>query len=144
MSARQSVASLSLGVLFGTGLLISGMVFPQKVQDFLDLFGHWDPSLALVMGSAVLVALLTFPLILRRERPLLGQRFHLPTAKNIDSKLVVGGILFGIGWGLGGYCPGPAIVSVAGGSTQAMLFVVAMLLGMALHRAYQDFRSPMQ
>lgn len=142
MSAKQSLSSFVLGALFGTGLLVSGMVNPQKVQDFLDVSGNFDPSLALVMGGAVLVTFLSFPFILRRQKPVLGQKFHLPTSQDLDAKLIVGGLLFGSGWGLAGYCPGPAIVAFASGSTSALLFVVSMLLGMALHRTYHDFRNP--
>lgn len=144
MTTKQSVTSLLLGFVFGTGLLISGMTSPQKVQDFLDFTGTWDPSLSLVMGAALLVSAISFPLIVRRDKPILGLKFHLPTAKDIDAKLVVGAALFGAGWGLGGFCPGPAIVSLSTGSTSAMIFVVSMLLGMALHRTYHDLRSPSQ
>ena len=106
MNAKQSLASLFLGALFGVGLMVSGMMQPQKVQDFLDFTGSWDPSLALVMGGAFLVSALAFPLIVRRKVPLIGHKFHLPTARDLDAKLIVGSALFGIGWGLGGFCPG--------------------------------------
>ncbi|HNI61018.1 MAG TPA: YeeE/YedE family protein [Pseudomonadota bacterium] len=144
MTTKRGVTSLLLGFLFGTGLLVSGMTNPQKVQDFLDFTGTWDPSLSLVLGGALLVSLISFPLIVKREKPVLGQKFHLPTAKDIDAKLVIGAALFGTGWGLSGFCPGPAMVSLSTGSTSAMIFVVAMLLGMALHRTYHDLRSPSQ
>lgn len=145
MTATRSLVSLALGVLFGLGLTLSGMIHPQKVQDFLDVTdfkGRWDPSLSLVMGSALLVTLLSYPFILRRRQPVLGHKFHLPVAKHIDGRLVTGAALFGVGWGLGGFCPGPALVSLTTGSRPAIIFVVAMLLGMALHRAYQDLRPP--
>ena len=144
MNAKQSLASLLLGALFGVGLMVSGMMQPQKVQDFLDFTGSWDPSLALVMGGAFLVSALAFPLIVRRKVPLIGHKFHLPTARDLDAKLIVGSALFGIGWGLGGFCPGPAIVGVATGSTSALLFALAMLVGMALHRTYHDLTTPSQ
>ena len=144
MNRMRSLTSFLLGALFGIGLIVSGMIHPQKVQDFLDVSGQWDASLALVMGGALLVTALTFPLIVKREKPVLGQKFHLPTAKDIDAKLVIGAALFGTGWGLSGFCPGPAMVSLSTGSTSAMIFVVAMLLGMALHRTYHDLRSPSQ
>ncbi len=144
MNAKQSLASLFLGALFGVGLMVSGMMQPQKVQDFLDFTGSWDPSLALVMGGAFLVSALAFPLIVRRKVPLIGHKFHLPTARDLDAKLIVGSALFGIGWGLGGFCPGPAIVGVATGSTSALLFALAMLVGMALHRTYHDLTTPSQ
>jgi uncharacterized membrane protein YedE/YeeE len=144
MNAKQSLASLFLGALFGVGLMVSGMMQPQKVQDFLDFTGSWDPSLALVMGGAFLVSALAFPLIVRRKVPLIGHKFHLPTARDLDAKLIIGSALFGIGWGLGGFCPGPAIVGVATGSTSALLFALAMLVGMALHRTYHDLTTPSQ
>lgn len=144
MTTKQSVSSLLLGLLFGTGLLVSGMTSPQKVQDFLDFTGRWDPSLSLVMGAALLVSVLTFPQIVKRSTPLFGHKFHLPTAKDIDPKLVLGAALFGTGWGLSGFCPGPAMVGLATGSASALMFVVAMLLGMALHRTYHDLRNPSQ
>ena len=142
MSAKQSLSSLILGALFGSGLLISGMIHPQKIQNFLDVAGSWDPSLSLVMGGALLITAIAFPLILKRREPLFAHKFHVPSAKNIDAKLVVGSALFGIGWGLGGFCPGPAIVGLVSGSSASLLFVVSMLLGMALHRTYHDLRSP--
>lgn len=145
MSAQRSLVALALGALFGLGLTISGMIQPQKVLDFLDftdLRGRFDPSLLLVMGGALLVTLPSYALILRLRQPILAAKFHLPTAQAVDWKLVIGAALFGIGWGLGGFCPGPAIVGLATGSRQAMLFVVAMLLGMALHRSYHDYRQP--
>ena len=144
MNTKQSLASLFLGALFGVGLMVSGMMQPQKVQDFLDFTGSWDPSLALVMGGAFLVSALAFPLIVRRKVPLIGHKFHLPTARDLDAKLIIGSALFGIGWGLGGFCPGPAIVGVATGSTSALLFALAMLVGMALHRTYHDLTTPSQ
>ena len=144
MNAKQSLASLFLGALFGVGLMGSGMMQPQKVQDFLDFTGSWDPSLARVMGGAFLVSARAVPLIVRRKVSLIGHQFPLPTARDLDAKLIVGSALFGIGWGLGGFCPGPAIVGVATGSTSALLFALAMLVGMALHRTYHDLTTPSQ
>lgn len=144
MRATRSLVSLALGALFGLGLTISGMIDPRKVQDFLDvtdLAGRWDPSLSLVMGGALLVTLVSYPFIFRRGQPVLGHKFHLPVVKDIDHRLVAGAALFGVGWGLGGFCPGPALVSLTTGSRPAMVFVVAMLLGMALHRTFQDLRQ---
>lgn len=145
MISARSLVSLALGALFGLGLTIAGMIHPQKVQDFLDvtdLAGRWDPSLGLVLGGALLVTLLSYSRILRRSQPVLGQKFHLPAAKDIDRQLVAGAALFGVGWGLGGFCPGPALVGLATGSRAAMTFVVAMLLGMALYRAFHALRQP--
>lgn len=142
---KKRIAALALGLLFGVGLTISGMLQPLKVQDFLDfsdIKGRWDPSLALVMGGAVLITLLSFPIILRRSHPVLGTKFHVPTLKQLDSKLVVGAALFGIGWGLGGFCPGPALVGLMTGSRSSLVFVAAMVVGMALHRVYHDLRQP--
>ena len=119
-----------VGLLFGWGLLISGMTDPGKVQGFLDLAGAWDPSLAFVMGGAVLVGLFAFAVARRRTTTLLGGALKLPTATQIDKRLVVGGLLFGIGWGLAGFCPGPGLVSLASGELKALVFVAAMVAGM--------------
>lgn len=119
-----------VGLLFGWGLLISGMTDPGKVQGFLDLAGAWDPSLAFVMGGAVLVGLFAFAVAKRRTTTFLGGALKLPTATQIDKRLVAGGLLFGIGWGLAGFCPGPGLVSMASGESKALVFVVAMVAGM--------------
>ncbi|MFK8051275.1 MAG: DUF6691 family protein [Halioglobus sp.] len=117
------------GVLFGLGLTISQMINPDKVIAFLNITGDWDPSLALVMLAAVSVSAFGFTLIKKRERPVFDEVFHLPTRSDIDIRLVVGAALFGIGWGLVGYCPGPAIAALTTGSLQPYLFVGAMLAG---------------
>lgn len=131
----KSVLAAISGLLFGVGLLVSGMTQPAKVIGFLDFVHGWDPSLAFVMGGAVAVNLLAYRRIRRRASPWLDVRFHLPTRTDIDAPLVAGAALFGIGWGLGGLCPGPALVSAASGSTAALAFVAAMLAGMLLqHR----------
>lgn len=120
-----------VGALFGAGLLLSGMTQPAKVIGFLDPTNGWDPSLAFVMGGAAIVYALLFRLIrTHRERPWLDVSFHLPTRRDLDRPLVIGSALFGIGWGLGGLCPGPGIVSAAAGSTTGVAFVAAMLAGM--------------
>jgi uncharacterized membrane protein YedE/YeeE len=121
------------GLLFGLGLIVSGMTEPAKVKGFLDLFGRWDPSLALVMGGAIAVGVFAFARAARQERAWTGERMELPTSRVIDSRLVVGGLIFGAGWGIAGYCPGPAIVAASGGSATAAVFVAAMLGGMVLH-----------
>jgi hypothetical protein len=128
MKAR--LAALLAGLIFGVGLLVSGMTRPDKVIGFLDLAGDWDASLALVMGGAILVHFPLSQLILRRRQPLLDPRFHLPTRHDLDPKLIAGAALFGVGWGLGGYCPGPALVSAGSGSTSALLFVAVMTVAM--------------
>lgn len=132
MSARIKKAAVALGsgMLFGAGLAISGMTKPAKVIGFLDLFGAWDPSLAFVMMGAIAVHLLAYRLMRRRPAPLLAPAFSIPTRRDIDLRLVVGSALFGIGWGLGGYCPGPGITSLATGATSMAVFVLAMLAGM--------------
>lgn len=130
----QPLVSLMAGLVFGLGLAIAEMTNPLKVLAFLDLAGNWDPSLALVMGGAVTVTALAFRFILRRPVPFYGERFHLPTLTQIDRKLLVGAALFGIGWGLAGYCPGPALATVLSGNSEAWLFVPAMLVGGALQR----------
>lgn len=144
MSFRKQIAALFTGALFGVGLYLSGMIDPQKVQDFLDVTGRWDPSLAFVMGGAVLVTWLAFPRVLAQPKPLLGSKFHLPTAKAIDGKLIVGAALFGIGWGMAGFCPGPALFGVVSGSHSAIWFVAAMLAGMMLEHTYQRLRSSLR
>ncbi|MBA4216849.1 MAG: YeeE/YedE family protein [Proteobacteria bacterium] len=125
------VAALS-GLLFGLGLIVSGMVDPAKVLGFLDLAGAWDPSLALVMAGAIAVGLPVFALAARRRESLLGLPMQLPQSTGVDRRLVGGSLLFGIGWGLAGLCPGPALVVAAVGDAKALGFVAAMLAGMAL------------
>ncbi len=122
------------GLIFGLGLLISGMANPAKVQNFLDLAGSFDPSLIFVMAGAVIVTFAGYRLLLRQSRPLLAARFAWPQAKDIDGYLVAGSVLFGIGWGLSGFCPGPAITSLLLAAKGTLIFVPAMLLGVALAR----------
>ena len=133
----KPVLEFFVGLLFGWGLLVSGMTDPGKVQGFLDLFGHWDPSLAFVMGGAIAVGLLAFALAKRRATTLLGDALKFPERRDIDRPLIVGALIFGAGWGLAGFCPGPAIVSLAMGYPKAWAFVAAMLVGMA---AFSGFR----
>jgi uncharacterized membrane protein YedE/YeeE len=127
---KASVVSFASGLLFAIGLGISGMTQPAKVQGFLDVAGRWDPSLAFVMGGALLVGVLSFTVILRRPSPILERRFHLPERARIDGRLVGGAALFGAGWGLSGYCPGPAVLSVVSGAPGAIVFVAMMIVGM--------------
>jgi len=136
---HTSIVRLSefiVGLLFGCGLLLSGMTDPGKVLGFLDLAGSWDPSLALVMGGAIAVGFFAFALAKRRTTSFFGGALHLPTSKDIDNRLVIGGLLFGAGWGLAGFCPGPGIVSMAAGQPKALMFVFAMLLGMGVFEGY--------
>jgi uncharacterized membrane protein YedE/YeeE len=129
----SNVFALLSGLVFGLGLLASGMTDPLKVKGFLDLFGAWDPSLGLVMGGAIAVGVLAFARARRRELSWTGTHMEVPTNTTIDTRLLLGGALFGAGWGLAGYCPGPAVVAAGSGSAAALVFVVAMLAGMALH-----------
>lgn len=130
-SARASnLVAFGTGALFAVGLAISGMTKPSKVVAFLDLAGDWEPSLAFVMIGAIAVHFVAYRLILRRSSPLFDTKFHLPTRKDIDSRLVAGAALFGIGWGLGGFCPGPALVTAGGGALGALVFVAGMTMGM--------------
>ena len=120
------IASLTSGVIFGFGVALSGMLDPARVQGFLDITGAWDPSLAFVLGGAVAVAMAGTLVAKRMQRPLLDGQFRLPSTRGIDTRLVVGSAIFGFGWGLGGFCPGPAVASTA-------MFVAFMLAGMILH-----------
>lgn len=126
------LANLLLGVLFAMGLGISGMTQPAKVLGFLDVFGAWDPALMFVMGGAVVVNFFGFRLATGRPHPLLAARFDLPTRRDLDWQLVTGAALFGVGWGIAGFCPGPALAALASGSADVMLFVAAMFVGFVL------------
>ena len=138
---KSNIASFVCGTLFSIGLVISGMTQPQKVIGFLDVFGEWDLSLAFVMCGAVL-SYMVFQLWIQRKfsMPLLGESFQIPTRKDLDRSLIIGAFLFGSGWGLGGYCPGPVITSLGSGSLNAMVFVFSMGIGMLLANR---FISPM-
>lgn len=133
MSALYS--AFGAGLVFGIGLWISGMANPKKVLGFLDITGDWDASLMLVMGGAVAVTAIAFRFVLRREKPLLEKTFNLPQKKDIDLPLIAGSALFGIGWGIGGYCPGPALTALSTLSSETIVFVVAMIAGGLVHRA---------
>jgi uncharacterized protein len=131
MINRYDFFAWLVGLVFGAGLLVSGMANPAKVLGFLDLAGGWDPSLALVMGGAVAVGAIAFTIAGKRPVTLLGAPLRLPERRDIDRRLVLGGLGFGIGWGLAGFCPGPALVAVGAGELKAVVFVLAMLAGMA-------------
>ena len=125
--------SLFSGLVFGIGLILGGMTDPLKVKAFLDIGGAWDPSLALVMGGAITIGVLAFALARGRSRSWTGTPMEVPNNRTIDTRLVVGGLLFGAGWGVGGFCPGPALVALGGGMGEAGIFVAAMLVGMLAH-----------
>ena len=133
--------ALITGLVFGIGLIAAGMTNPAKVLGFLDLAGRWDPSLALVMAGAILVALPAFRIAARRRQSLLGEPMHLPTATRIDRRLVLGSLAFGAGWGLAGFCPGPALASLATGAVQPLIFCAAMLAGMGIFELIERRRS---
>lgn len=132
------------GLLFGAGLLVSGMTDPAKVQGFLDVAGKWDPSLAFVMGGAILMAFPAFRFAGRRRETLLGDPMHLPDSRHIDLRLVAGSLVFGAGWGLAGYCPGPALASLGIGGWKPGVFVLAMLAGMAVFEAIEHLRPALR
>jgi uncharacterized membrane protein YedE/YeeE len=129
---RELMALLS-GLIFGLGLILGGMTDPGKVKGFLDVAGAWDPSLALVMGGAIAVGVFAFTAAQRRSRSWSGDRMDIPTSRVIDARLIFGGVLFGAGWGIGGFCPGPALVAMSSGLGSAAVFVTAMLAGMVVH-----------
>jgi uncharacterized protein len=138
-STLPIVIQFALGLIFGFGLLVSGMSNPAKVLNFLDLAairtGTWDPSLAFVMMGAVAIAFAGFRFVLRQPRPIFGDKFHLPTMTELDSRIIVGPAIFGVGWGLAGFCPGPAFVALGYGTSASILFVIAMFCGMAIASA---------
>jgi uncharacterized membrane protein YedE/YeeE len=135
------VVEFGVGLLFGIGLIVSGMTDPGKVQGFLDLFGAWDPSLAFVMGGAIGVGLFAFGRAKKRTATLLGLKLGLPGRRDIDARLVVGSLAFGVGWGLAGFCPGPALVALGAGVWQAALFVGAMVAGMGAFELFERTRQ---
>lgn len=139
---KNRIVEFAVGLIFGLGLIVSGMTDPGKVIGFLDLAGLWDPSLAFVMGGAILVGLLAFAVAKKRTTSFLGGAMQLPTARDIDKRLVIGSMVFGVGWGLAGFCPGPAIVSMGAGEPKAFVFVLAMLAGMALFELLESRTRP--
>ena len=136
--------SLLAGLVFGLGLIVSGMANPAKVLGFLDLTGAWDPSLALVMAGAIGVSFFAFLFAKKRSRSLLGADMKLPTGRSIDRRLVIGSTLFGIGWGVAGFCPGPGLVALGMGEVKALIFVAAMLVGMAAFELFEKRPSTEQ
>ncbi len=128
------LAILISGVLFGAGVTISGMVNPMKVLNFMDLFGQWDPTLIFVMGAGLVVTFVGYRIVFKRSAPLFTAKFELPQSRLIDAKLLGGAALFGLGWGMTGFCPGPAVASLVFGRIESMMFVAAMALGMIATR----------
>jgi uncharacterized membrane protein YedE/YeeE len=135
-----NISALIAGLVFGLGLIVSGMANPAKVIGFLDLAGNWDPSLAFVMGGAIGVGVVGFLLARRRTRSLLGAPMQLPASSELSKRLIFGSLAFGVGWGLAGFCPGPAIVSAAAGYGKAWIFVAAMIAGMMLFTLLERFK----
>ncbi|MCR8915942.1 YeeE/YedE family protein [Marinobacter panjinensis] len=138
---KFNLASFGAGLLFGLGLLVSGMANPEKVLGFLDIAGQWDPSLAFVMAGAILVGLFAFTVAKKRTMSFLGFDMRLPASDRLDKRLVVGSVLFGAGWGLAGFCPGPGLVALGAGKTGALVFVVAMIAGMGLFEVVEKNRA---
>ena len=136
------ISILVAGLIFGFGLALAGMTHAAKVLGFLDITGNWDPSLLLVLGGAVAVTAVAFRFVLRRPAPVLGEKFILPTAKKIDRPLVVGALIFGIGWGISGYCPGPGIALLAAPGWETWVFIPAVLLGAFLHKLSTSSTDP--
>ena len=140
MNARI-IAAFAVGLLFGLGLLVSGMADPSRIIGFLNVGGAWDPTLLFVMTGALAVSFLGYRLAFRRARPVLAEKFDLPTSTAIDSRLVGGAAMFGVGWGLSGFCPGPGVTALAFGDVEPFIFVAAMLAGMALFRLAPPARA---
>ena len=138
---RHIFPGLVVGLIFGAGLALSGMINPARVLGFLDITGAWDPTLAFVLGAALLPSSLAYALVRRMKRPLMADQFRIPQNRTIESRLLAGAALFGIGWGLVGLCPGPAIAALVLGHWQTWLFVAAMIAGMWLHKLYADGRE---
>jgi uncharacterized membrane protein YedE/YeeE len=135
-SGAENIAALGAGLLFGVGLALAQMTDPRKVLGFLDIAGPWDPSLALVLGGAVGLCLVSFHVILRRPRPLLSERFELPGSRRwLEPKLLIGATLFGVGWGISGYCPGPALAQLAAPNAETWIFLPALIIGSLIARA---------
>jgi uncharacterized membrane protein YedE/YeeE len=139
---QHRLTEFLVGLLFGFGLLLSGMTDPGKVLGFLDPFGNWDPSLALVMGGAIGVGVFAFTLAKKRTVSFLGGVMRMPTSSQIDRRLIIGALLFGAGWGLAGFCPGPALVSLAAGQPKAAVFVAFMVVGMIIFEVIDRHSQP--
>ena len=139
------LVQFAIGLLFGLGLVVGGMSDPAKVLNFMDIAaipaGTWDPSLAFVMGGGIAVTLVGYRFVFKRSKPIFGEKFHLPSSNELDARIISGPAIFGVGWGLAGFCPGPAFTALGGGTTAALTFVVAMLTGMFVARWLANHRS---
>ncbi len=139
------LVQFAIGLIFGLGLIIAGMSNPAKVLNFLDVAaiasGHWDASLAFVLAGAIAATSLGFRYVLKRTRPVFGEKFHLPTSNDLDTRIILGPVIFGIGWGIAGFCPGPALTALGYGTWQSLAFVVPMLIGMLAARWLSDIRT---
>jgi hypothetical protein len=140
---KQNLVALIAGMLFGLGLGLSQMVDRDRVSGFLDVAGRWDPTLLFVLGGAVTVTVIAFRFVLRLPHPLLGSKFYVPTRNDIDRPLVIGAIIFGMGWGIAGYCPGPGIVALVLGIWNPVIFLIALLAGSLVYRWYQKRGEPL-
>lgn len=138
---KFSLASLFAGLVFGLGLIVSGMANPEKVLGFLDIAGAWDPSLAFVMGGAIMVGVVAFAVARKRTLSFLGFHMKMPTSNHIDKRLILGGLMFGIGWGIAGFCPGPELVALGAGEIKAAVFVAAMVAGMGIFEVIERSRA---
>ncbi|KEF32361.1 MAG: YeeE/YedE family protein [Gammaproteobacteria bacterium] len=138
---KYSLASLLSGLIFGLGLIVSGMANPEKVLGFLDIAGLWDPSLAFVMGGAIIVGLGAFAIARKRTLSFLGFDMRIPTNNHIDKRLIIGGLAFGAGWGIAGFCPGPGLVALGAGEAKAAVFVASMVSGMIIFEVIERARS---
>jgi uncharacterized membrane protein YedE/YeeE len=136
------IAIYLIGVIFGTGIVLSGMANPAKVINFFDVAGTWDPSLAFVMGGALIVTGIGYRLVFGRQRPIWEGRFNLPTARKLDARLIGGSAVFGIGWGIAGFCPGGALPAIGTGRSEVLIFVAAMLAGIFAARYLQSLSRP--
>lgn len=135
---NQNLVSFAVGFIFALGLAVSGMTQPQKIIAFLDPW-QWDPSLLFVMIGAIGIHILSYPLIRKRRSPLLDTKWHVPTRKDVTTRLILGSALFGVGWGLGGFCPGPGLTSISSGDFRVLLFVIAMIIGMILFKKTEPY-----
>ena len=141
---KKNIAALTVGIIFALGLGISGMTRPEKVIGFLNIFGDWDASLAFVMAGAIAVHAVAYRLIRRRNSPLFSKEFYVPTDTEISTSLIVGSFIFGVGWALAGYCPGPAVASLASFQSRPLIFVASMIFGMVIFRVYQTVSNKRQ